>query len=204
MSACPLDHGVYLLGAAECPHCGEPAAKDTHTFYLPIEQRILALLQSDLAPMLNYPNLRKTPFGNLSTDWWDGSDWKELQEAHPKLNWANCIVLNMCWDGFQMFDKTDGSAVLMSYQVLNLPPSLRAKIHIGMHACALDTHEILSTFDTVAQELLHLYDDGITFMGKQYYVIVGVLTLTSYLVIQNPSFPGPPQTTNGILFCKEL
>ena len=96
---CSKGHGIIPVEMTTCKQCEEELGKETYTFYFPIEDRIiLALLQSDLAPLLDYPNLRSLPEEHCFSDWWDGMDWKDLLQEFPKLSGTNTIVLNVCWD----------------------------------------------------------------------------------------------------------
>ena len=52
---------------------------------------------------------------------------------------------------------------------MNFPPSLRDKIHVGLHVASFDDGSNAAT-EVFANELLHLWNVGIHLHNKTYYV----------------------------------
>jgi hypothetical protein len=88
------------------------------------------------------------------------------------------IYLQMCWDGADMHHKmkADKSMWPIFYSIMNLPPSLRHVVHVGMHMAGFDLGAQCS-LDIFADELLTLWNTGFVVNGQQYKVfLIEILT----------------------------
>ena len=57
------------------------------------------------------------------------------------------------------------------YSIVNFPPCLRNKLHVGLHVASFDNGQDCS-LDLFASELKSLYENPIRYEGKSYYVLV--------------------------------
>ena len=62
------------------------------------------------------------------------------------------------------------------YSIVNFPPSLRNKLHLGLHVAAFDNGNDLP-LEMFAKELLSLYENPIEFNGIKYLVIVSQIVM---------------------------
>ena len=88
------------------------------------------------------------------------------------------IFLQMCWDGADMHNKTkaDKSMWPIFYSIMNLPPSLRHVVHVGMHMAGFDLGAYCS-LEVFADELKQLWETGFSVNGQQYKVfLIEILT----------------------------
>jgi hypothetical protein len=88
------------------------------------------------------------------------------------------IFLQMCWDGADMHNKTkhDKSMWPTFYCIMNLPPSLRHVVHVGMHMAGFDLGAYCC-LDIFADELLQLWNVGFVVGGQRYKVfLIEILT----------------------------
>ena len=64
------------------------------------------------------------------------------------------IYLQIYWDGASMFNFIKGPSMWpLCYSIMNLPPSLRSKMHIGLHVASFCDGAHASQ-DVMADELL--------------------------------------------------
>ena len=82
------------------------------------------------------------------------------------------IFLQLCWDGATMFNFVKGPSMWpLCYSIMNLPPSLRNKVNIGLHVASfcdgVDASQIV-----LADELMQLLLKPIEVDGIKYYVLV--------------------------------
>lgn len=88
------------------------------------------------------------------------------------------IFLQMCWDGADMHSnmKADKSMWPIFYSIMNLPPSLRHVVHVGMHMAGFDLGAYCS-LEIFADELVELWDKGFKVDGQLYKVfLIEILT----------------------------
>jgi hypothetical protein len=88
------------------------------------------------------------------------------------------IFIQMCWDGADMHSnmKTDKSMWPIFYSIMNLPPSIRHVVHVGMHMAGFDLGAYCS-LDIFADELLQLWNEGFTVDNQRYKVfLIEILT----------------------------
>jgi len=79
------------------------------------------------------------------------------------------IFLQMCWDGADMHSnmKAEKSMWPIFYSIMNLPPSLRHVVHVGMHMAGFDLGAYCS-LEIFADELVELWDKGFKVDGQLY------------------------------------
>jgi hypothetical protein len=88
------------------------------------------------------------------------------------------IFLQMCWDGADMHSqmKNDKSMWPIFYCIMNLPPSLRHVVHVGLHMAGFDLGAYC-TLDIFADELIELWEKGFSVNGQWYKVfLIEILT----------------------------
>lgn len=74
-----------------------------------------------------------------------------------------------------MFNFVKGPSIWpLCYSIMNLPPSLRNKVHIGLHIASF-CRGIDASQQTLAKELLSLWENPIRVEGVPYYVVVAQL-----------------------------
>lgn len=103
--------------------------------YLPLRQRLLLLLTSDLRPFFDYPTSRRMPSPLFSEDILDGSIWKHLVTLIGPSE--RLIGLQMCWDGVDQFNFSGKSMWPLAYSIVNFPSDLRNKLFISLFVAAL-------------------------------------------------------------------
>jgi len=105
-----------------------------------------------------------------------GTDYNAVRAlAGPNVK---VIFLQMCWDGADMFKslKTDQAMWPIFYSIMNLPPSMRSIIHVGMHLAGFDLGGYAS-LDIFADELLQMWTTGFVVAGQRYKVfLIEILT----------------------------
>ena len=67
-----------------------------------------------------------------------------------------------------MFNHAGKSMWPLCYSILKLPPSLRDKVHVGMHVASFDDGSDAAA-ELFARELLHLWEVGFWVDGLKYY-----------------------------------
>ena len=160
-SNCYDDEGGKL-----CKH--ESESKRT-IYYNCIEDRIRKLLLSDFFNFFHYPTFRKrSKNNNLIQDIYDTKTYKQFLKLCKDKN-GEMIYIQMCWDGAPIFKNRRISMWPLCYSIMNFPPSLRDKIHIGLHVASFDDGSTAAT-EIFANELLHLWNVGIKLKDKTYYV----------------------------------
>ena len=114
-------------GDLDCEHDKKAARK---FYYLSIRDRITKLLRSELKKLFMYETLRyKSTNDEFIEDIFDSDTYKHFKSIVP-LN-GELIFLQVCWDGADMFNYSGKSMWPLCYSIMNLPPSLRDKPHIG-------------------------------------------------------------------------
>lgn len=87
------------------------------------------------------------------------------------------IYLQICWDGATMFHFVQGPSMWpLCYSIMNLPPSMRNKIHIGLHVASF-CHGIAASQTMLAEELLDLWNNPIVVDDDRYYVVVSQILM---------------------------
>ena len=64
----------------------------------------------------------------------------------------------------------------LCYSIVNLPPCLRNKVHLGMHVGSFCEGTVAS-LDMFAKELLSLWNNPISVDGQAYYVMVSQVVM---------------------------
>ena len=73
------------------------------------------------------------------------------------------IGIVFCYDGAELFNKgTSGSIWPQAYFIVNFPPELRTKPHIGLHLAVLNKGNKYS-LQLIIDELKQLWNIGITY-----------------------------------------
>jgi len=110
------------------------------------------------------------------TDVYFGEDYAKVQALAGEG--VKVIYLQMCWDGADMHTKmkADKSMWPIFYCIMNLPPSLRHVVHVGMHMAGFDLGAYCS-LDIFADELIELWTTGFIVEGQCYKVfLIEILT----------------------------
>jgi hypothetical protein len=110
------------------------------------------------------------------TDVFFGTDYDKVITAAGEG--VKVLFLQMCWDGADMHNKqkADKSMWPIFYCIMNLPPSMRHIVHVGMHMAGFDLGAYCS-LDIFADELLELWNIGFVVEGQRYKVfLIEILT----------------------------
>ena len=82
------------------------------------------------------------------------------------------IFIQVCWDGANIHNTVQRDSMWpLLYSIISLPPSLRNKLHLGLHVASFDNGNRAS-LDMFASELKNLYENPIIVNGIKYYVMV--------------------------------
>ena len=147
--------------------CRHPATPVRSVYYMPVEDRLRKLLRSDIRNLFKYPVYRHKSSGDgLVQDFFDSTTYLDFNAIAPDD--GEMIYLQVCWDGADMFNHAGKSMWPLCYSILNLPPSLRDKVHVGMHVASFDDGSDAAT-ELFAHELLHLWETGFIVDGRKYY-----------------------------------
>ena len=118
---------VNDIGDKICDHKRKPARQ---FYYLSVRDRIVSLLNSDLRRLFQYESLRHVRNdSDFVEDIYDSTTYKTFSRIIPPN--AKLIFLQICWDGADMFSMSGKSMWPLCYSIMNLPPNLRDKPHIG-------------------------------------------------------------------------
>ena len=92
-----------------------------YMYYLPLKDRLIQLLLSDLKNLFYYPDLRSK--GNISfvEDTYDGTCWKHFANEIDKSKGEAFIELQWCWDGAAAFTFSGKSFWPGCFSILNFP-----------------------------------------------------------------------------------
>ena len=112
-------------------------SKIKHLYYLPLKDRLIKLLLSDLKNLFHYPILRSKTDEAFIQDIYDGTTWKHFENQMDKNADERLIGLQWCWDGADAFTFSGKSFWPGCFSILNFPKDLRGKLHIGMHVTTL-------------------------------------------------------------------
>ena len=112
-------------------------SNSNHMYYMPLKDRLISLLLSDLKNLFYYPILRSKTDSNFIQDTYDGSTWKYFEHQMNKGNGEMLIGLQWCWDGADAFTFSGKSFWPGCFSILNFPKDLRGKLHVGMHVTTL-------------------------------------------------------------------
>ena len=112
-------------------------SKYNYMYYMPLKDRLISLLLSDLKNLFYYPILRSKTDTNFIQDTYDGSTWKYFERQMNKQNGEMLIGLQWCWDGADAFTFSGKSFWSGCFSILNFPKDLRGKLHVGMHVTTL-------------------------------------------------------------------
>jgi hypothetical protein len=148
--------------ATNC-HCKVKRRPFEVMFFLPIKFRIEQLIHSPLRPLLYYKNTRWTPPQQTRHQFWytdvyDGSTWQWFEDQMGENE--RFIGLALCSDGFDIYNMSGKCTNPVQVSILNLPPNMRNKMHVGLFLWAIDkgTDAALSV---IVDELLDLWTTGI-------------------------------------------
>ena len=109
------------------------------------------------------------------TDVFDSPVYRRLKEEIPEGGYP--IFIQICWDGALLFKYNNGgSMVPLCYSIMNLPPCLRNKLHVGMHVATFCQGSTAS-LDMCAKELLDLWNHPIVIDDRTYYVVVAQILM---------------------------
>ena len=136
-------------------------------YYNCVEDRLRKLLSSDLKNLFDYSNYRPKPSEGVISDIFDTSLFKLFYEKCP--NDGKLIYLQVCWDGADMFNFSGKSMWPICYCIMNLPPSLRDKMHVGMHVASFDNGSDAG-LEVFTNEMFFLWENGLYVDGCKYYV----------------------------------
>ncbi len=155
--------------ATECGvcHLSKNTIPPRFMFYLPIRDRIIRLLQSDIGKFMQYPKLRRPPRPGYMDDIYDGSCFKHFQSIME--NDVELIALQVCWDGADLFNHSGKSVWPITWSIMNFPPELRDKLHVGLHCASFDDGSEASV-SLFCDELIHLWNNPIVVGSQQYKV----------------------------------
>jgi hypothetical protein len=103
------------------------------------------------------------------TDVFFGSRYREV-ETHADPD-DKIIFLQICWDGADMHNMSGKSMWPIFYCIMNLPPSLRHIVHVGMHMAGFDLGSYCS-LDIFVDEMIDLWVVGFNVYGVHYRVFV--------------------------------
>ena len=117
-----------------------------YMYYLPLKDRLIKLLLSDLRNLFHYPELRNKGNEAFVEDVYDGSCWKTFDRVMDKRKGEKLIGLQWCWDGADAFTFSGKSFWPGCFSILNFPKDLRGKLHIGMHVTTLCAGTFFATF----------------------------------------------------------
>ena len=108
-----------------------------YIYYLPLKDRLLQLLVSDLRNLFHYPDLRNKGNEDYIEDTFDGTNWKSFDNLMDRNKNEKLIGLQWCWDGADSFTFSGKSFWPGCISILNFPLDLRSKLHVGMHVISL-------------------------------------------------------------------
>ena len=140
--------------------------------YLPIKDRLILLLTSDLRNLFHYPSKRHQGVNHetRSTDILDGSTWKAFESCMNSDENEKLLGLQWCWDGADAFQIGSGTSFWPGcYSIINFPIDLRSKLHIGLHIVTLCTGTEAS-LRIMVQELKLLWVHGLLVDGIKWKV----------------------------------
>lgn len=125
--------------------------------------------------MFQYEQYRhKSTDDNFVEDIFDSATYSKFKTLIPVG--GQLIFLQVCWDGADMFNYSGKSMWPLCYSIMNFPPSLRDKPHIGMHMAAFDDGS-LASLEMLAEEALDLWLNPIQLNGVLHYVVIGQLLI---------------------------
>jgi len=124
-----------------CPTCGlsrmDPKLNTNWIYYLPLKERLMLLLISDMKNLFHYPILRSQTNKHFYEDIYDGSTWKLFEDQMDVNKNERLLGLQYCWDGADAFNFSGKSFWPGCVSIINFPKDLRSKLHIGMHVVTL-------------------------------------------------------------------
>jgi hypothetical protein len=209
------------LSSSECNHSILNKISNKSLYYRPITSLIFELLNTEgFLHALNYEFLNRTK-SNKYMDISDGSTYvKHLNEMKIRFNSKfrgmgddKPIMINLLmgqfYDGCAIFKK--GYAVFwpLNCIILNLPPSYRIKLGIGMFLLSVFTSALKSNVHDfflrglVVEELKILYDGiNMTVNGVNYFVQVRmILTILDTIGVEDLMLVQTNQAICGCFFC---
>ena len=125
-----------LDGAMACNH---NLKKSRDFYYLSVRDRLTVLLQSDLKNLFQYETYRyRSSRPTFVEDIYGSSSYSDLKSILPPN--SNLIMLQICWDGADMFNYARNKSMWpLCYSIMNFPPSIRDKPHIGISFSFMNT-----------------------------------------------------------------
>ena len=134
---CTVD--CVVNGEKVCSHAKKPVRQ---FYYLSVRRRIEALLKSDYATLFRYEEFRHhSNVPNFMEDIYDSTSFKAMKTFTSSL--GTMIYLQICWDGADMFNYSGKSMWPLCYSIMNFPPTLRDKPHVGKsHPSPLCTYTL--------------------------------------------------------------
>jgi hypothetical protein len=143
------------------PFFPQPRHKRTarrRMYYCRIRDRIQVFVDGDLRRLFSYPFDRRKPMDGYVDDIYDGSCWQGFQS---KLGVGEELIgIQACTDGADMFNYSGKSMWPLAWSIINFPPNLRDKIHLGMHLASFDTGTDAALI-LFARELLDMWNNPI-------------------------------------------
>jgi hypothetical protein len=136
---------------------------------------MVKLLKSDMRNLFQYEAFRyQSENASFVEDIFDSSTYKKLKSLIPDD--CRIIFLQACWDGADMFNYSGKSMWPLCYSIMNLPPSLRDKPHVGK--CSLHIihfYSILYTnvgipFHSISFHFIYKMFHSILFYFIQFHV----------------------------------
>ena len=142
-----------------CPTCGiirtDHKLNTNWIYYLPLKERLMLLLVSDMKNLFHYPELRSKTNKSFYEDMYDGTTWQMFEDQMDVNKNERLLGLQYCWDGADAFNFSGKSFWPGCVSIINFPKDLRSKLHIGMHVVTLC--EGLYVFTIIYYDLLYFY-----------------------------------------------
>jgi hypothetical protein len=154
-----LRGGVLVCGRLHPePHLKHARTARRRMYYCAIRDRIQCLVDGDLRRLLSYPWDRRKPMEGYVDDIYDGTSWKTFEDLLSPGE--ELLGIQACTDGADMFNYSGKSMWPLAWSILNFPPNLRDKMHLGMHLASFDTGSDAALI-LFARELLDMWRNPI-------------------------------------------
>jgi hypothetical protein len=157
-----------------CRICGSSKETAKLYYYLPVSGRLTHLLQSSLLKgLFEYEKFRELN-EDMINDVFDGTGWKKFTS---KMQEDEIFIgIELCWDGTQPFKYGKESMWPITYCILNFPPVIRGKIHLGLHMLGIDDGDH-AIWETVVHEFNTLWLQGLLIDNIRYRVAIVRITM---------------------------
>ena len=101
--------------------------------------------------------------------------YRKLYDSVPAGGYP--IFIQLCWDGSEVTKSLKTSSMWpLTYSIINFPPCLRNKLHVGLHVMAFDLGST-AALDKCAEELLDLFNNPIHLNGYKFYVMLAQIIM---------------------------